>query len=223
MFKAIASADPWGGGGLMIASEGINSQLLLSHEKVIDSVDPAVGGSMIASEDQLSLSREKVITSVDPRGGDQWSPQRGSTVNFHFCMKRQLPLLILGGGLTIGSEGINNQPLLSHEMAIASVDPVGGIDDHLREDQVNFHFHVKRGLPLLILGEGDWWSTQRGSTVNFHFRVEKTIASVDPGGTSVQLLILGGGVHLCAPWDSVRSAGWPLVSHTIWQGNASSF
>ena len=37
--------------------------------------------------------------------GGQWSTWRGSTVNFHFCVKRQLPLLILGGG----GEPINSQ------------------------------------------------------------------------------------------------------------------
>ena len=74
---------------------------------------------------------------------------------------------------------------------------------------VNFHFHGKRWLPLLILGE-DQWLTKRGSTVNFHIHVkrqlpllilrgksmidkerinsqlallhEEVVASVDPGG-----------------------------------------
>ena len=46
---------------------------------------------------QLSLLHEKAITSVDPGGVDRQSMQRGSTVSFHFCMKRQSLLLILGG------------------------------------------------------------------------------------------------------------------------------
>ena len=45
-------------------------------------------------------------------------------------------------------------------------------------------------------GGADRRSTQTGSTVNFHFHVEKAITSVDLWSTSVQLLILGGGVSV---------------------------
>ena len=54
----------------MIIMEMINSQLSLSREKVITSVDPG-GGSMIVVErinSQLSLLCEKAIASVDPGG-----------------------------------------------------------------------------------------------------------------------------------------------------------
>ena len=51
--------------------ERVNSQLSLSHEKAIASVDPGGGGSMIDMErinSQLSLLYEKAITSIDPGG-----------------------------------------------------------------------------------------------------------------------------------------------------------
>ena len=55
-------------GGLTINMERINSQLKLSREKAITSVDPEGGAERINS--QLKLSREKEITSVDPGGGE---------------------------------------------------------------------------------------------------------------------------------------------------------
>ena len=61
----------------MIDTERINSQLSLSHGKVITSVDPGGGSSMIDAErinSQLLLLHGKVITSVDPGGS-------GLTVN----------------------------------------------------------------------------------------------------------------------------------------------
>ena len=72
-----------------IDTERINSLCMwkgdcLTHEKVIASVCKKVIASV----------HEKAITSVD-LGADR---QRGSTVNFHFCVKRQSPLLILGEG-----------------------------------------------------------------------------------------------------------------------------
>ena len=66
----IASVDP--GGGSMIDVERINSQLSLSREKVIVSVDPGGDGSTIDMErinSQLSLLIDKVITFVDLGGG----------------------------------------------------------------------------------------------------------------------------------------------------------
>ena len=57
----------------MIDMERINSQLSLSHEKVIASVDSWGGGrSTIDTErinSQLSLLCEKAIASVGPGGG----------------------------------------------------------------------------------------------------------------------------------------------------------
>ena len=51
---------------------------------------------------------------------------RGSTVNFHFHVERQSPLLILGGvRSTVDAERINSQFSLSCEKAVASVDPGG--------------------------------------------------------------------------------------------------
>ena len=54
--------------------------------------------------------------------GDQCLTQRGSTVNFHFHMERQLPLLILGEGSTIDTKRINSQLSLSHGKVVTSVD-----------------------------------------------------------------------------------------------------
>ena len=71
------------GGQSTVDAEAINDQ----HREVIASVDPG-GGLMIEMErinSQLSLLHEKVFASVDPGGGSMW---RGSTVNFHFHMKR---------------------------------------------------------------------------------------------------------------------------------------
>ena len=77
--------------------------------------------------------------------GDRWSLQRGSTVNFHFCVKRWSPLLILGCRSTINAERINSQLSLSCEKAIASVDPWRGIDAPPR------HSVRSTGWPLVLL------------------------------------------------------------------------
>ena len=72
----------------------------------------------------------EVVTNVCSKsvdhgvGVDPQLTKRGSTVNFHFHMKRQSPLLILGGGRsTIDKERINSQLSLLCEKAITSVDP----------------------------------------------------------------------------------------------------
>ena len=64
---------------------------LTINVEVINTVDPGGGGGRSTID----------VEVIDVEAIDTW---RGSTVNFHFCMKRQSPLLILGGG-----EQINNQ------------------------------------------------------------------------------------------------------------------
>ena len=62
----------------MIDAERINSQLSLSHEKAIASVDPRGGGSTIDEEkinSQLSLLHEKATASVDPGWGELMPPK----------------------------------------------------------------------------------------------------------------------------------------------------
>ena len=87
-------------------------------------------------QQSTSLLHEKVITSVILGGGcaDPQLTKRGSTVNFHFCMKRQLVLLILGGS-AIDKEKINSQFSHLHEKVITSVDSGGGGSMIDREDQ----------------------------------------------------------------------------------------
>ena len=53
---AIASVDPGGGGGLMIDMEGINRQLSLSHENAIASVDPRWGGGELTPPETFRAS-----------------------------------------------------------------------------------------------------------------------------------------------------------------------
>ena len=68
----------------------------------------------------------------------QQSMWRGSTVNFHFHVKRQLSLLILGGGGSmINMERINSQLSLSHEKAITSVDPGGRGRSMIDAERIN--------------------------------------------------------------------------------------
>ena len=102
-------------------------------------------------------------------GADQWSMQRGSTVNV---------------------ERVNSQLSFSHEKVITCVYP-GGVDWQLmwRGSTVNFHFCMKRQLPLLILWGGNWWLMWRGSAVNVErinsqlaLPQEKVTASFDGGG-----------------------------------------
>ena len=96
-------------GGSTIDAERINSQLRVKRQSPL----LILGGLMIDTKrinSQLSLSRVKTIISVYPGGGgDQWSTQRGSTVNFHFCVNRWSPLLI-------GEGGIDAPPLPRHSV-----------------------------------------------------------------------------------------------------------
>ena len=72
--------------GSTVNVERINSQLSLSHEKAITSVDLGAGRSMIDTEkiksmqerinSQLALPQEKVIASVDGGGGGGGRPLR---------------------------------------------------------------------------------------------------------------------------------------------------
>ena len=132
-------------------SEGINSQFSLSVQRRSPLLILKGGGDQWWPQRGSTVNVE-AVTSVDPVG-DWQSPQRGSTVNFHFCVQRRLPLLILEGGIdNCLRGGIDDQLREGSTVnveAITSVDP-GGINNCLREwSTVN---RSQRQLPLLILG-----------------------------------------------------------------------
>ena len=92
-------------------------------------------------------------------GADQRSMQRGSTVNVErvksLSHEKAIACVDPGGQLMINVERINSQLSLSREKAIASVDPPGGDDRQStwRGSTVNLHFRKKRLSPPLIGGE----------------------------------------------------------------------
>ena len=145
-------------------------------------------------------------------GGDQWSPQRrspqrGSTVNFHFHMQRQSPLLILGGLMitseAIASERINSQLSLLHAKAIASVDP-GGVNNCLREDQQStFTWNGD----YLCWSLGHQWLCQRGSTVNCIMGISWCImgnllsSTTELQANSICTCCVKSGIY-CEIWDT---------------------
>ena len=119
-------------------------------------------------------------------GGDRRLTRRGSTLNFHFHVKRWSPLLTLGGGgggeSMIDAERINSQLSLSHEKAITSVDPMGWVGGQINEERINSQLSLLR---------------------------EKVITSVDPGGQindqhredqQSTLSFVWKGNHLCWSW-----------------------
>ena len=83
--------------------------------------------------------------------------QRGSTVNFHFHMKRRLPLLILGGQSTVNTERINSQLSLLHGKAVTSVDP-GGL--MINMERINSQLSFSHGKAI---ASGDPWG---GGVIN---------------------------------------------------------
>ena len=106
-------------------------------------------------------------------GGDRWSPQRGSTVNFHFHVKRRSPLLILGG-----------------------------IDDCLREDQQSTFTFTWKGNHLCwsLGGRGEILPLR---TVQPHYLHAKH---------GVQLVLLTAVAIFCRPWQffcHVYNMTWP--------------
>ena len=65
--------------------------------------------------------------------GDQWLTHRGPRVNFHLCVERRLPLLILRGSTIDTESTVKLSP--PYEKVIASFDPGGWIDDWYRDNQ----------------------------------------------------------------------------------------
>ena len=129
-----------------------------------------------------STINTEVINTVDPGGGAGWQ----------------------------STQRINSQLSLFLEKAITSVDPGGQVNDqhgeisrtftwkndHLywswgvgqwliwRESTVNFHFHMKRWSPLLILG--GWGILMIDmEKINSQLSHEKAITSVDSGGVGI--------------------------------------
>ena len=191
-WKAITSVDP---GRLRNDAERINIQLSHGKFKRFNLFFLHLGIKTVYitvynwhREDQQSLHVKRQL----PLHVKRWSPLH---------MKRWSSMLILGvGELTINTERINSQ--LSHgkfkrfnlfflHVGIKTVYIT--VYNWHREDQQSLHvkrqlpLHVKRWSPLhmkrwssmLILhmgiALGDWQSTQRGSTVNFHMENSKDL------------------------------------------------